>query len=438
MRNDVPMRIGLFNAMGYGNLGDAAIQDAIIANIRSRLPQVQLFAFSYVPVDTVERHGIPCFPITRSVQGQAPTLSRDDGRGSLKSTLNSGFKRVPGLTLVAKVGAVMVREGLFLARTYRTLLRVDILVFSGGGQLCELWGGPWAHLFNLFKFSVLARLAVTRLYFLDVGAERLEHRLSRFFAKSAVQLAHYVSFRDLESETVVQGLGVKVKTCVQADPVYALAVANYLNGSPAGNSRPIVGINPMGFCDPRIWPRKEPALYDAYLEKLTRLSLWLLERGYGLKLFPTSPGVDKYAIADLKRRIVERFGSRASTGKDFAPPGPNVEDVLCESVKEVLGEISKCDFIVTSKYHGVIFSHLLNKPVIALSYQRKIDVAMQAVGLGDYCASIEHFEADWLMDEFRSLIRCSETIKAQEAEAVTACADRLRRQFDALFSGGKP
>ena len=31
-------RIGLLDHMGYGNMGDAAIQEAFIANIRRRLP----------------------------------------------------------------------------------------------------------------------------------------------------------------------------------------------------------------------------------------------------------------------------------------------------------------------------------------------------------------------------------------------------------------
>jgi polysaccharide pyruvyl transferase WcaK-like protein len=31
------------------------------------------------------------------------------------------------------------------------------------------------------------------------------------------------------------------------------------------------------------------------------------------------------------------------------------------------------DFVVTSKYHGIVFSHVLGEPVILSSYRRKMD-----------------------------------------------------------------
>ena len=75
-----------------------------------------------------------------------------------------------------------------------------------------------------------------------------------------------------------------------------------------------------------------------------------------------------------------------------------------ESVRDVLREISECDFIVTSKYHGIIFSHLLRKPVISLSYHKKMDVAMEAVGQSRFNADVERFDFDWLTTSFRTLV----------------------------------
>jgi polysaccharide pyruvyl transferase WcaK-like protein len=434
MRNALPMNIGLLDAMGYGNLGDAAIQDAVIANIKQRLPDARIVGFSFFPDDTVARHGIPCYRITRHCKGNTSKPRKASGRRSIKPTLKLAFRGAPVLRAVAKAVADVMREGMFLARSYSVLRSLDILIISGGGQLDELWGGAWAHPCNLFKFSLLTKLAGRKLYFLDVGAERLPHRLSRFFAKSALRMADYVSFRDVHSQTVVQSLGVKGKTYVLADPAYALDAARCLNGNSRGPSRPTVGINPMGFCDPRVWPRKEQPLYEAYLEKMTRFSLWLLDQGYSLKLFSTSPGVDKQAVADLKGRVLSRYAPRDSNAGAAKSSGEVVEEARCGGVQELLREIGRCDFVLTSKYHGVIFSHLLRKPVIALSYQTKIDAAMQAMRLGDFCASIEYFEAEWLVGAFRSLVDGRETIEAQEGSAVAAFTEALRKQFDGLFA----
>lgn len=426
-------RIGLLDAMGYGNLGDAAIQDSVIANIRKRVPHARIVGFSFAPADTSERHGIACYPLTRhfrlGAQGSHQAGETTTGGFSLKQML----RKVPVAYGLARMVANTAREVRFLARSYRVLLGLDVLVMSGGGQLGDLWGGPWGHPYNLLKFSVLAKLAGKRLYFLNVGAESLKHWLSKVFVKWAVRLADYVSFRDVESQTQVRNLGVTATTYVYPDPVYALEPGDYLDVGSSSVLRPVAGINPLGFCDPRVWPHKDQSAYEAYLAKLTRMSVWLLEQGYDLKLFTTSPGVDRYAIADLKQRVVEQPASSRTTAGVEQVRRPSVKDVSCASVKDVLREMGECDLIVTSRYHGVVFSHLLQKPVVGLGYDRKVNVAMQAVGFGQFCESIEHFSADWLIHILASLTRGGDALKSQQARSVGGFASMLHKQFDELF-----
>ena len=431
------MTIGLLDAMGHGNLGDAAIQDSVIANIKKRLPGVQILGFSFVPEDTINRHGIPCHPITRPTNTLAP-WARQSYQGAANRWLCSFISRSPRLQRILLTATNVIAEAKFLSETHALLRDLDILIFSGGGQLGDLWGGPWGHPYNLFKFALLTKFAGKRLYFLNVGAEALDHRLSRFFTKSALKLADYVSFRDLESQDQMQKLGLRTDNAIYPDPAFALEVSSYLQKSAPGSS-PVVGINPIGFCDPRIWPQKNQPAYDQYLEKLTYFSRWLLDNGFQLRLFPTSPSVDKYAIADLTKRLT----GHSATGKSLPeranipenpPPDGAVCAVPCESVTGILSEIARCDYMVTSKYHGVIFSHLLQKPVIATGYHQKVNTAMQAAGQKQYSESIENFEPAWLIDSFQSLVRNREHIRSQQADAVAQFTQSLRKQFDDLFS----
>lgn len=319
---------------------------------------------------------------------------------------------------------------MFWVRSYRTLRSLDLLIISGGGQLCELWYGPWSHPYTIFKFSLLTKLARKKLYLLNVGAGPLEHPLSRFFARWAVRFADYRSFRDDDSRELVQGLGVKAKTHVYPDPAYALQVGNHSNGAPGASKPIIVGLNPIGFCDPRIWPRKDDSVYQEYLEKIARFSAWLLEQGYHLRVFTTESSVDRYAIGDLKARLLSRVSSPELVCQVFRSPSENVSDLL--------RQMSEFDFILTSKFHGIIFSHLLSKPVISLSYHRKMDVAMQSVGQGRFCADIENFTLDWLKSAFCSLVDESKSIKSVSAAAVETYAAKLSQQFDSLFLPDKP
>jgi polysaccharide pyruvyl transferase WcaK-like protein len=419
------MNIGLLDHMGYGNLGDAAIQEAVIANIKQRLPNVRLVGFSLIPDDTMKRHGIPCYPIRWSYPKLEKTGNQAADRMSLKSRLKSALKRNSLISTWAKPVLNFAREAVFWARSYRRLRSLDLLIISGGGQLGDLWRGPWSHPYTIFKFSLLTKLALKKLYFLNVGAGPLEHPLSRFFVRCALRFADYRSFRDDDSQELVRSLGVKAKTHVYPDPAYALEVGDHLKSASRGTSMPIVGLNPIGFCDPRIWPRKDDAVYQEYLEKIAQFSVWLLEQGYILRVFSTEVSVDQHALEDLKARLRSRLSSPELLCQVFRSPS--------ESVKDVLREMSEFDFIVTSKFHGIIFSHLLRKSVISLSYHRKMDVAMRAVGQGHFCADIEHFDVNWLIKTFRSLVDESGSINSGSAAAVEANAATLSQQFDSLF-----
>ncbi len=417
--------IGLLDHMGYGNLGDAAIQDAVIANIRKRLPDAQLVGFSFIPDDTVKRHGIPCHPI----RWWYPTLGEpggDTGRTpGLAGRLKAALKRRPRIHAWARPLAHLAQEVRFWLRSYRVLRTLDVLIFSGGGQLGELWRGPWSHPFAIFKFAVLAKLARTKVYFLNVGAGPLEHPLSRFFVRWAVRMADYRSFRDDDSHDLVRRIGVKAEMHVYPDPVYALDVAHHAQRRPSRAVKPVVGLNPIGFCDPRLWPRKDERVYQEYLDKTARFCTWLLDEGYRLRVFTNEMSVDRYAIADLKSRLRERGIAPAVISDAFRDPSPTVQDVL--------DEMTDLDYIVTAKFHGIIFSHLLARPVIALSYHKKMDSAMQALGHGRFCADIERFDLDWLTAAFRALRDEDADIKAACGAAVQANAARLSQQFDRLF-----
>jgi polysaccharide pyruvyl transferase WcaK-like protein len=423
------MKIGLLDHMGYGNLGDAAIQEAVIANIKKRLPDARLVGFSLNPDDTVMRHGIPCYPIRRWYPRHEKTTNQAADRVTFKSRLKSVLKNNFIVYNCVKPVLDFAREAVFLGRSFWELRRLDLLIISGGGQLGELWRGPWSHPYTIFKFCLLTKLAGKKLYFLNVGAGPLEHPLSRFFARCALRLADYRSFRDDDSQQLVRSLGVKAKMHVYPDPAYGLELGDQLKSAAHGASMPTVGLNPIGFCDPRIWPRKDDSLYQEYLEKVTRFSAWLLEQGYILRVFTTEISVDRYAVEDLKARLRSRLSRPELVCQVFGRASASVKDVLLE--------MSEFDFIVTSKFHGIIFSHLLSKPVISLSYHRKIDVAMRSIGQGHFCADIEHFDLNWLIKAFRTLADESESIKSRSAAAVEAYSATLSQQFDSLFLSGK-
>src|ERR1700719_489534 len=56
-------RIALLPPYNGGNFGDAAIQDAMIANLRLRLPDAQISGITLNSTSFLERHGAAGFPL---------------------------------------------------------------------------------------------------------------------------------------------------------------------------------------------------------------------------------------------------------------------------------------------------------------------------------------------------------------------------------------
>ena len=95
--------------------------------------------------------------------------------------------------------------------------------------------------------------------------------------------------------------------------------------------------------------------------------------------------------------------------------------------------MSELDFVITSKFHGVVFSHLLAKPVLALSYHRKIADLMRAVEHSQYCINIESCDIESLKKAFTSLVENAEGLKSKCRQATSTYATALKGQFDEIF-----
>jgi polysaccharide pyruvyl transferase WcaK-like protein len=456
-------KIGLFDHMGFGNMGDAAIHESFITNIRRRMPDANLIAFSLYPDDTKQRHGLTCYPIRWCDPGwRAAEAAPSAGGTSSSAGVKAFLKKRRVFYAVAKPVHDYLQELAHLVRSYKAVRSLDVLIMAGGGQLCELYADlPY----NVFKFCVLAKLARTPVYFVGVGADLLKSPVNKFFARWSVRLAKYACFRSVESQALVRSLGVKRETHVCPDPAYALDAQEYLASSPPetlspaqardllsklglnpatyfsrsgahdadtrenGSDQPFespartVGLNPISFCDPRRWPRKDAAVYNRYLRELTAFCSWLLAENYDLEIF-TSDLMDLYAMEDLRDRLLAEVPAASASRLSFRP---------ALSLRELLSQMSGFDFVVTSKFHGVIFSHLLGKPVMALSYLPKIDHLMRTVGHDSYCLSVEHVDANWLIEGFQRLAREKSDLKSLFRKTCEAYSRTLKDEFDAVF-----
>jgi polysaccharide pyruvyl transferase WcaK-like protein len=421
-------KIALLHHVGGGNLGDDATLDAVVQNIRRRKPGAEIAAFTANPEDTRRRHGLLCYPIrARSWSFGHTPLTPDPAFKSAIRTLFLKYKflfylpRI-GYALAVRIPKAVFAEVSFLLASRRNIESYELLIISGGGQLTE-WGGPLGFPYTLLKWVYLAKSAGIKCLFLNVGAGPLNHPLSKFFVKRALGVADYISFRDEQSRKLVSQIGFKGSGEVFPDCVYSREVAA-LNGSHGKLNQLRLGIAPMPYCDPRTDPaEKNQAVYHDFIARCATFAASLVrDSSCLLTLFGTDIGVDPLAIEDLHQRLLTDH--RIATPEYRSP----------NSIDELLSQMSGVDYIVTCRFHGVIFAHLLNKPVLALSHHPKVMTIMNDLGLSKYCVDIRTFDPILLVDKFKSLVADTDEVKRRMAASLAKYKSQSMRQFDELFA----
>lgn len=168
---------------------------------------------------------------------------------------------------------------------------------------------------------------------------------------------------------------------------------------------------------------RNQVVYEAFIGKLASFASWLVSGSYALALFGTDIGVDPLAIGDIQRTLLSNYGIA------LLPCGAN----SITSVRDLLATMSGMDYVVTCRFHGVIFAHLLNKPVLAIAHHPKVTELMAELELPNYCVDIRDFNVSLLSDRFASMVNNAEDIKSRMAMKLTRNRQLLKNQFDELF-----
>jgi len=436
-----PKRIGLLEHFGTGNLGDDATVATVLQQIRRRWPDVSITGLSLDPSDSEARHGIPCYPIRQGNLSFSPephepatnsgTVFKDKLRALLDEyrllfPIQKTRRVFKDLLFLIRKPWHFFSELLFLTRSYRVAKSLDLLVVSGGGQLLDAWGGPWAFPYTLFKWVLLAKLAGAKCYFVNVGAGPLRYRLSKWFVRRSLLFAEYVSFRDEKSRALIREIGFKGEAPVVADSAYAFQVPDYDNkpGDARRTSELVIGVSPMAWRDPRRYWDKDQSSYESFIRTLADFCVRLIRSHHRLRLFSSDIWFDSQAIVDLEAAIKSELTIDTS---------PWIIHEPIKGIDEFFSQLSQVDCLVTCKFHGVVFGHLMNVPLMAIAHHPKVSTLMDDFELTEYCLDISKFDVDGLTETFERLVANLNDLKVRTPRKVAFYRKKLIAQFDHLF-----
>jgi polysaccharide pyruvyl transferase WcaK-like protein len=398
-------KIAFFGAFGQGNFGNDSTLQAMLYYLRRLAPDVEFNCICTGPETVATTFGITAVP-------------------SRPVVVKPWAVRAPLARLARRLFVRGPSEPYRWLKGVKTLWGTEALIIPGTGLLTDAYGlfhwGPY----DMFRWSVTAKLCRCKLFFVSVGAGPVYSRIGRFFVKAALSLADFRSYRDESTVQYLKGVGFQAGS----DPVYpdlAFSLPESLipRGHHSEGGRLVVGLGLMGHAGRYSVERPTSAIYAAYLETLVEFVKWLLAHEFNVRLLNADLG-DIPAAREFRSLLKERVATREE-GRIIDEPAASAEDLLAQLVAT--------DLVVATRFHNVLLALLLNKPVLAISFHHKCSSLMNQMGLSEYCQDINRLNSARLVEQFRQLHQNAGGVKRMIREKVAACRDALDEQYGIIF-----
>ena len=249
-RHSMQRKICFFGHFGSPNFGNEITLQTILYHVRRLLPEAEVACICTGPEALAATQKIETVPISRTFVKPGKLRTR------LARLLRRVFIGVPS-------------ELCRWFDAFKTLKGADMLIIPGTGLLTDAFGllawGPY----NLFKWSLIAKLRRCKVLFVSVGAGPVYSALGKYFVKSALSLADFRSYRDDASLNYLKGIGFPTNSDrVYPDLVFSLPEAMLPHDGDKRSKRAIVGLGLMEYAGKYSVAKPSNAIYLAYLENL--------------------------------------------------------------------------------------------------------------------------------------------------------------------------
>ena len=291
----------------------------------------------------------------------------------------------------------------------------DILVIGGGGLFYDADINNAANYCNVILYAN----ETNKLCFcIGVGVQGIRTELGSELFRSALNTVEFVVVRDKRDKEILTSIGVESKMVVTQDVVFSLPYTVDA-GQPVGKKLSDKPTAIIALLDSRnLLAAKHMVSYQKALEQSVQL---LSERFEIVFLCQSLDDLDLYR--ELKKNV---GGEIVTCGYDEL---------------ESIGEIYKAaDLVVTSRFHGLIFSILFRKPVLAIGTNgSKIErlISHSFPSLEKSLIPIKTFTLSVFKEKIDSHAENADDFLADEGER-RAAIEKANETIDVIKSFRKP
>ncbi len=223
---------------------------------------------------------------------------------------------------------------------YYWMINSSFIILGGGGLFQD--STSFFSFLYYFIVGMLSVLSGKKLIIFGQSFGPIKRKISFLLLKIVLYFSEYIFIRDVYSLRLTYLLGEGKKTFLIPDIVYFLDISLSCSLNKGNKGQKIL-----------LFPRDR-----GDIERLVKILRYSLNRfNINLTILPMHYSIDK----DVARSIFERINSRAVK-------------LIDEPLKreDILREIGDSLGVISYRFHGLVFSHILRTPFIGISDDPKI------------------------------------------------------------------
>ena len=260
------------------------------------------------------------------------------------------------------------------------LMKKTRLLISGGGSLLQDVTSTQSYKYYSFIIKMAMRYGAKVMVYAN-GIGPLNSEKNRLDCKKLLDKVDKITLRDEQSLQELKSMGIENEIIVSADPAFSL------NPSYAGEK----GKNSYFVVSVRKWKR----LPDDFSDKLSKVCNNIKEK---YNVYPVFIPMQSWMDKEISNEIAQKCGGTVS--EPF------------KEVETLIGLINNSEFVLGMRLHTLIYALSVNVPVVALSYDPKVDAIVKK---WDCCKAfdVEKIDVEEITKQIEYIIENRESLSKE-------------------------
>ncbi len=327
----------------------------------------------------------------------------------------------------------------------KTYLHTDLVIDEAGISFSDSRG----FLLNTYSFACAAipMLMGVPVVKYSQAMGPFANAYNRLLAKLALPEMKLVTARGRMTDTYLRSIGVRRQERVYADGAFTMpdapAVEKRVNKICETN-----GFSPMAALSvSSVVERKCRKAGIDYCAIMAEFAVYLNRRGYQVFLLANAarmhvkkthnndlPACDM--VAGIYHKLQNRENNRRTgpgSGMKEQGQADSARGLIWEpremDAEEIRAWIGRCEFLVTSRFHAMVFALSKNVPVLLVGWSHKYQEVMEQFGLSEFAADYSDLSLEKLQNRFEIFLEQQEAIRERICKNLPAVKESSRKNI---------